>query len=1731
MPKKLASPKTTGGGGHSFETKVGAYFVANMIADRPPFNPEDGLLCRIDFQTRADGWYLDDLLLTLERGGARHKREFSVKSNAQFTTKQAPADFVQACWEQFLHEGSATFDREKDLLGIVVDVLGQSVSEALSGLRKKALALDSADLARRIVQPNYASQVERDLFGSFGCPSALATRHSVGPQDTGRLLERVLVAEFDFERADSARRREADRACRDALRDESQSQTLWEALLALVDEHRSAGGYLNRTKVIARLGSRFEFKASPRYAADWKRLETEMSRAVATVNDSIGGSLVLDRAAARAEIEKALSDAPVVCLLGGSGLGKTAVAKSLVVSSAARRPGIWFNAQDLEKADVASFEAKWRLDHSLEDVLSSAQGGLLVIDAIDRVRSDHGFRNAALLIKKASSLWATLGWKTLLTCQPEEWDRVQRELFRTQADPRAWAVTTLALPTQDEARPVWKAFPALQPIATRIDLHPVLLRPKVLDLLASRIVLGQAPDFKAWVGESDFIAWFWDTEVRKGAEGPARARFAQMLAERQATLVSHEVPTDQFSPADLGAAAGLVADRICAEPENRITFGHDLFGDWARQNILVGRKPMLGQLAELATQSPLWHKPIRLYGLHLLESREKGAEWVRLIQQPINSKQDGSELAMAQELLLEAAILAPNSQPVLERALPDLLRDEGALLKRLLDCFLHVATIPNPEVMAYAQSAGFDQAEAALVDRRPLWPFWLPMLRFLAAHFDQVAPVAPWALVNLLDAWLRRSGARWPLRREAASMALRLADMFGAKDDVHRAGLHGEAEETMYRAALAGAPDLPDEVAAFALRIAHRIAPEPEPAAAAPRPPRPTAKTVHVISSLYGDYDETVPPPWPDGPKARVDAAFQRVCLTPDGLLPLVQARPATAKEVLLACLIDEPKPRSVRDYMTDLHFSYAIEKPMQWLPAFFTRGPFLRFLQTSPDEALDGILRLTNFAVDRWREHGEARGGGAPTITVSIGGQPKRFIGGYQMMYWYRAEMGPEAVEVALMALEKYLYDLIDADKDPSPIMVTILERSNSVAPLGVLIAAAKKQPKLFTGVLSALLSVPELYEWERARTAGGDDLWRTSWGVRGNGMETKMAVDWNSMRHRSLSLQDVALHLFHNHKESRQLLEEARKNWESRASELGGDAGDKLLNLAALFDAANWHPENSDPEKPRLQFIRPKELQERNAPHLKRIQAVQLLLLYPAQCRRILDGELRLSQELDAFWSQLQEIAAMEVPDGEEPERKEHALCGGIAVLTLQHREWLFADSEKKRWCEAQLLRVIQRPPAPSDFDSPVGRASWCWDRFCAQAAPAYWAEDLASPKWRRAVAHLALSAHFETVSYLFLGCIALREKLQGEFLAIQHLLLLWAAEHAAWYEKKRGQDLPDLERRGARLVDQFVAGKIKASIPEWEKIAAGRRVLSHDAPRRKKPRQLPGFEIQLLQAAFQVFPPLSEARDEPERAQWIAMWRNALGVTIRMIGEPDEDGLDGTPYEYDDWVLGRAAETIVEMRESERPESLWQPVIGLGEGARDWVEQFFRQWFKVGRRFDALDSPFFRQWQAMIEHAKRAPGWKPGPNAKVNHHFELWKDLLGLSLFDQLFWGTERRAMANAMKPHLKAWADAHLDGGGAVKLYASFLMRDATIDLVPDGIIWMDAGMHGASKWYWDERDVSSELASFLAHAWGRSAREIKTSPDAKKAFNRILTELTSRSEPLALQLRDQIARSG
>lgn len=296
MASNVAPPKNTGGGGFVFEDDVCAWLLSSMLVAEPIFGADCGVPVRLDFQTRPDGWFLDDVLVTTTAGARRHRFALSVKSNAQFTATSAPSDFVAAAWEQWFHISSTVFDTSLDFVGLVTAPLSGAARSSVSGLVEKARLNEPSIFPARLATPNWATTDERALFASFGCPVSLG--QTATDVDTARLLQRVRFLQRDFGEVISESQNGALELCRRAVRSHAstEAQSLWSVLRDLASELRPQAGSLTLNGLIERLRARVELADYPDHAGDWAIFDARSSREAALVRDSIADRVRLPRA-------------------------------------------------------------------------------------------------------------------------------------------------------------------------------------------------------------------------------------------------------------------------------------------------------------------------------------------------------------------------------------------------------------------------------------------------------------------------------------------------------------------------------------------------------------------------------------------------------------------------------------------------------------------------------------------------------------------------------------------------------------------------------------------------------------------------------------------------------------------------------------------------------------------------------------------------------------------------------------------------------------------------------------------------------------------------------------------------------------------------------------------------------------------------------------------------------------------------------------------------------------------------------------------------------------------------------------------------------------------------------------------------------------------------------------------------------------------------------------------
>jgi hypothetical protein len=244
------------------------------------------------------------------------------------------------------------------------------------------------------------------------------------------------------------------------------------------------------------------------------------------------------------------------------------------------------------------------------------------------------------------------------------------------------------------------------------------------------------------------------------------------LATTEAETLSRGVARTQLGHSEQQTLPGLEQSGLIRIRDDRVSLAHDLLGDWARLRVLVA-EDATSTATETRAASARWQQAVRLFGQRLLEASADGqTRW----RQSVESVKDESPSAgLMRDLFLDALFQATSATELLNRTWDTLIAGNGALLNRLLDRFLFVASLPDPRLAALSR----DQEEATRFEhllRVPFWPYWGPVLTVLHARRRDVVRLARYTAARVCALWLSTTPAElrpdqpMPWRTHAAAL-------------------------------------------------------------------------------------------------------------------------------------------------------------------------------------------------------------------------------------------------------------------------------------------------------------------------------------------------------------------------------------------------------------------------------------------------------------------------------------------------------------------------------------------------------------------------------------------------------------------------------------------------------------------------------------------------------------------------------------------------------------------------------------------------------------------------------------------------------------------------------------------------------------------------------------------------------------------------------------------------
>ncbi len=1794
MAKEPASVQLTGGAGFEFEDQAAAFFATAMLAGTQPLGPAVGGVFQLDWQTRESGWLLDDLLVSVARP-EKGRLALSIKSDRQVTGSGFPDSFVTALWEQRLGKGTpaSDFSMETDFLGLVVGELGNEVEENWNELLRQCLNLASnpSRLVTRYTTEVISSPGGRALFESLRCPAEVST--TATDLDLASLLARVRLIHLDFTSPTSRYKADAINVIQRTLTsgDAKEAASLWEVICRICATRRIAGGSMSRVELLTELRHRFSLADAPNFAAAWVRLQ-ELSRDhAAWTKLHIGRDIRLDRREQVLQLKALILERSCVLVSGSTGSGKSAIVRTVVEDTSFCSRFLWLDADVV--ADTTPTELQARLGSAipLATLLAETTPSLsiLVLDGLDRF-SSKGLVTVASLLGSLSHPLSTSGWAVLATTRAESAVDLSSRLRQVGVDDFAGhAIHPLS---STAIRGALDRLPTVRHLALRPAVVDALRNLKVFDWVASVVQTGSNPSPDSWVGMMDVLDWIWESWIGNGPGRIDRANALKELGSAEAETLVQGVGL--LSVEQLG---GRVVDELqhldlIRVDEERVLFTHDLVGDVARLRVLLDFGSDTSQLVH-RVQHPRWHAAVRLLGQRLAErTTSDNRVWKHAFEATDDSSTAG---ALYRNLLIEGVCLAVNAGQLVELLWPDLVASDGLLLRRLLEAFRYTATIPDPRIRGISSNPE-SQAELEANVRLPYWPYWLPLLAILPGHIADLCRLAPVETGQVVGLWLRTMPIGIAGRKEAAALALAIAKEVQAARAVHFRA-EAEEEEVIFQALLNAAPELPDEVSQVCLELAQR---RPEPTAVTERrqkyqeeerqrlaewveknPPKKLATGLSV-------FDEGVmTKPLPDGPAAQVDRGFQRTVLGGPSITALAMARPTIAREVLIASALRPPHRARFWDDDDPLHH-YGIESVDRADPPFYSRGPWSALLQVDPALAVDVIVKLVNHATDSWamagrrfqvREEHETEPP-PPQVHVFVDGHDRTWVGDSRVFGWYRNHLiGSHTIVSALMALEKFLYDHIDAGRSVETVVRRIWEESTSVAMVGVLSALANRNPSLLEGPLLPLLGVWQLHDWNH-RLVMNESVWmieRLQWARYGQ-EQFDMFQKWNTLPHRKLLTLNRFVEAFITRTAVQTAFDGIRERWR-REAESDPDSAPDIRRLSARFDLNNYAITKHDETSFAVSFDWPAELKAETSKQGEQAQKSMAFLTFPHRCRQLLEKDEPLSDTAaEALWNEMQELSKFQLaPETDEEfgpvRQRADVVAAGITVLAILASEWLERNENHVHWCAEELVSIGQNPPRPPRFDIPESVTTDAWHCFLAELAVSELASDPNDEQARAWAAQGVMSRWHSSIRLAMERAFRLRDKLGEDFPRLANLAAMYAALLGTRYHfDETGQELKRFAARYDRLVGAFLRRTIPSGSLNWSEVGRVSRE-AHERLDRKRfpakyerktnegqssgdttmdtsiegrlrqtlarrdrtPRVYPGYDLHVLAAGLGWLPSALGVAGA-DRVLALSFLEGLLAVSLGMLATVDaDDGLDGddqiegTPYDFDGWVFDLVVQALPLLDDAPAAQ-FWRPILDLGPSAHYWVESFCDSWHAIGLDKSPSREQFFTRWNEMISHAESSPVWSPAPGAAHYRLGGLWEHLLGMGIGARVVGAIESEAFLAQMGPVYQRWATRWLRNSLGVRSLCRLLLQPGARSLRLAMLPSLCTAVKGLSDYRRDRDDVDHLVIRVLRLVWSDSSNQLAADAGCREPFLELVSLLAADQSADALHLRDTVAKS-
>ena len=1106
-----SSSYATGGGGISFEHRIGAFCLTRLLSGAVMSELGERAPTEVRFQ-QAPASAVDDLVLVADAGSGDQSIRLSIACRRRpvFTRSN---EKTRELFVSFVRADLAAEDSSDVEEGIAIAVSGHQ-GGAREVAELAALARNQSDAAAYFALVSEPGRFKaklrerlshlKDLVGN-ALTSISSSDSSSIDQRCWSLLKRLNILSLELEPPSE----EDWTALVDLLKPWSRDGTTESAralrneLESLAGEYAQTAAAVDANTLRRRLHS-FTDPTTHRSSVGWKRLlllDEEARAAVPRVLTGPGDrpELRLERAEVRSKLAEALHEGGDLVVTGASGVGKSAAVLDAVEPSVLDDDCqvLVLNLRHLPETLLGFVNA---LLEPLEGLLAgmTAPGRLLIVDAAEAVAEsrrevfEHILRSARSSEVSVVAVAASSGASVATELMRAGGIRVREHEVPPLSD--------------DDISAIASHFPELERLAQNPKGRELLRRPIIVELLA------RAGDPGVPLSDAEALDHIWRELVRNGERQDAGLPDARegAILNLAAHMLTGGSTNTLLSALDPTAVAGLRHSGLIGPVrqlpwERTPDFAHDLIRDYAVARQLLATHDVAGELA--SNHAPRWALPAaRLACEILLSSTDTSRDSLCGRFQRLQVSFDG--LAAAgygdrwADVPSEAMHKVADPLPVLRDAWGSLLRDKGKGLHRLL----RILKLRHKRDGVLDPTVAEPVIEQLLEEGTPegLGKEASDLIRdWLMAHILRRTPAGHTARLALAQAIAERCAkSERDLDRKDAEAAAARARRF--PEEV------AADEEQERRLAVLTRLSLDQMRSDRARRRAHEWIDDASITHLALLGPDLGSTGEAILRKIAGD-DPQVLAPAVETPLAGQGLAD----FAPSLLVDLVEAYYLDDRELGYVGLHNDGIRRHTVGGLGPLFAYY--------------RGPFLAMFRSDFRRGVACLNRLLNHAARHrvrvlvdLRDSQEADDStDLYECELSITGESRTYVGDDHVWRWYRGTaVGPYPCMSALQALELVTDEFISAGVPVARFVPVLLEDADSLAMPSLVLGMLVRHLENTGNALDPFLVEPSVWELEftrcvhehsglAAHVPGLVGLDRRSWNLREASMMLALRAD----------------------------------------------------------------------------------------------------------------------------------------------------------------------------------------------------------------------------------------------------------------------------------------------------------------------------------------------------------------------------------------------------------------------------------------------------------------------------------------------------------------------------------------------------------------------------------------------------------------------------------------------